>query len=91
MYEMAAKVLKTSEVQLMSFCANTKFRFSKPPLHKYPNRYRQFQKNSVNERKILHFNIYFIFFKFIGIKIKCQKKIDKKTAKTPINKEFRAK
>ena len=28
---------------------------------------------------------------FIGIKIKCQKKIDKKTAKTPINKEFRAK
>ena len=38
MYEMAAKVLKTSEVQLMSFCANTKFRFSKPPLHKYPNR-----------------------------------------------------
>ena len=35
---MAAKVLKTSEVQLMSFCANTKFRFSKPPLHKYPNR-----------------------------------------------------
>lgn len=38
---MAAKVLKTSEVQLMSFCANTKFRFSKPPLHKYPNRCKQ--------------------------------------------------
>ncbi len=43
-YEMAAKVLKTNEVHLMNFLANTKFRFSKPPLHKYPNRYAQCSK-----------------------------------------------
>jgi hypothetical protein len=37
-YEMAAKVLKSNEVHLINFCANPKFQFSKPPLHKYPDR-----------------------------------------------------
>lgn len=32
---MAGEVLKTSEGHPMNFWANPKFRFSKPPLHKY--------------------------------------------------------
>jgi len=35
-YDMATKTLKTSELPLTNFCAKTKFRFSKPSLHKYP-------------------------------------------------------